>query len=104
MKLGGFEYGCKENTKILENGDLLIRKTETFFIIFVDGNKEYMVDSLEAAKEYERINRGQRLKDSGALEFFKELARKEVRFEIKEKKLFLIKSPSSNVEKYCITI
>lgn len=97
MKLVGFEYGYKNNTQRLEDGNLLIKKTESYFIIYKDDNNMiHSIDALEAAKVVKNLKKGQRLKDEGALEFFQNLCRRNINYTINGNVLAIV---SENSEK-----
>lgn len=95
MELVGFEYGYKNNTKRLEDGNLLIRKTESYFIIYKDDmDAIHSIDVLEVAKNVENLKRGQRLKDDGALDFFQKLCQREINYTINGDKLEIVSEKS----------
>ena len=95
MELVGFEYGYKNNNKRLEDGNLLIRKTESYFIIYKDDmDAIHSIDVLEVAKNVENLKKGQRLKDDGALDFFQKLCQKEINYTINGDKLEIVSEKS----------
>ena len=95
MELVGFEYGYKNNTKRLEDGNLLISKKESYFIIYKDDmDAIHSIDALEIAKNVENLKKSQRLKDDGALDFFQKLCRKEISYTINNDKLEIVSEKS----------